>query len=78
MIVKEMYKYERMKGKITVSFNAPENKEYTKIYRLIAEEGKVITKDGIDLFDCRDTDTTEGYYEIDAPVAESEESDGTN
>lgn len=73
MITKKMYKYERAKGKFTVAFSVPENKEYEEIYRLIAEEGKSITKDGIELFCCVDTDTIEGYYEIETPIDESEE-----
>lgn len=71
MITRKMYKYERAKGKFTVAFSVPSNKEYIEMYRLIAEEGKSIT-DGTELFDCVDTNTLEGYYEIETPIEESE------
>lgn len=76
MIIKELYRYERAEGKVTVSPIMPTDKEYTILYRLIAEEGKVIT-DGEETFTCKDVDSIEGYYEIDAPE-ESEEADEKN
>ena len=44
MITKTLYRYEREPGCITVSTEQPTNVEYTEIYRLIADEGKVLTK----------------------------------
>ena len=66
MIVKELYHYEREEGKITVSTEKPEG-EYILRYRLIADEYKVLTKDGENFTTCVDTDTTEGWYEVDEP-----------
>ena len=39
MTIKTLYKYEREGGKITVSPIMPEDKPYTEMYRLIADEG---------------------------------------
>ena len=63
MIIKELYHYEREEGKITVSTEKPEC-DYTLRYRLIADEGKELTKDGENFTTCIDVDTTEGWYEI--------------
>ena len=45
MIVKELYCYEREIDKITVSIEKPEGDYFVK-YRLIAEVGKKLAKDG--------------------------------
>lgn len=63
MEVKELYRYRRADGGITVSPNKPEG-EYTIAYRLIADEGKVLTKNGKDLYEVIDVDTTADWYEI--------------
>lgn len=65
MIVKNLYRYERAPGKFSVSFEKPEGKEYTELFRLIAEEGKAITNDGKEFYACIDTDTVTGFYEVD-------------
>ena len=65
MIVKELYCYEREKGKVTVSTEKPDC-EYTLRYRLIADENKVLTKDGVNFTTCIDVDSTEGWYEVEA------------
>ena len=62
-----LYKYTREDGGVTVSPIKPDG-AYTEMYRLIADEGKVITQDGINLAACLDTDTLEGWYEIDEPT----------
>lgn len=67
MTVKELYRYERETGKITVSTEKPEG-DYTLRYRLIADEGKVLTKDGENFTPCIDVETTEGWYEVEEPV----------
>ena len=66
-----LYKYIREDGGVTVSPIKP-NSAYTEMYRLIADEGKVLTQDGINLAACIDTNTTEGWYEIDEPKDEEE------
>ena len=65
MIVKELYCYEREAGKITVSPEKPDC-DYTHKFRLIAEEGEELTKDGENFTTCIDVDSTEGWYEVDA------------
>lgn len=65
MIIKELYRYEREAGKITVSLEKPDC-EYTVKFRLIADEDKELTKDGENFTTCIDVDDTEGWYEVDA------------
>ena len=73
MKIKQLYTYKRADGGTTVTPNKPEGVAYTtNAYRIIADEGKAVTKDGVNLYACIDTDTTEGWYEVDAP----EESEG--
>lgn len=61
-----LYKYTREDGGITVSPNKPEC-EYTELVRIVADEGKRITKDGENLYTVIDQATTNGWYEVDAP-----------
>ena len=63
MIVKELYCYEREKGKVTVSTEKPD-REYSLRFRLIADEDKELTKDGVNFTTCIDVDSTEGGYEV--------------
>ena len=63
MIVKELYCYERETGKVTVSPEKPEC-DYSLAYRLIADEGKELTKDGENFTTCIDVDSAEGWYEV--------------
>lgn len=66
---KLLYRYERDGGGITVATEKP-NAPYTECYRIIADEGKAITIDGEDLRTVVDVDSTEGWYEVDAPHEE--------
>ena len=68
-----LYKYERPEGGITVSPVKPEDTQYTEEVRLVADKGKALTKDGTELTICVDTDTSEGWYEVDNPKAEKEQ-----
>lgn len=63
MIVKELYCYEREAGKITVSPEKPDC-EYILRYRLIADDEKQLTQDGINFTTCIDVESTDGWYEI--------------
>ena len=65
MQIKALYKYKRADGGTTVSPIKPDC-EYTEMVRLIADEDKALTKDGEKLTPCVDTDTAEGWYEVDA------------
>lgn len=63
MIVKELYCYERETDKITVSTEKPDC-EYNLRYRLIADDEKQLTQDGINFTTCIDVESTDGWYEI--------------
>lgn len=63
MIVKELYCYERETGKLTVSPEKP-NCDYTLKYRLIAEEGEELTKNGENFTTCIDVDDIEGWNAV--------------
>ena len=67
-----LYRYEREGGGMTVSPVKPDC-EHTTLFRLVADEGKALTKDGENLTACVDTDSAEGWYEVDAPEEPTEE-----
>lgn len=67
-----LYRYEREGGGITTSPIKPDV-EYTERFRLIADEGKMLTTDGVTLVECVDVSTVDGWYEVDAPEAELHE-----
>lgn len=67
-----LYKFNREDGGVTVSLTKPEQ-EYTQMYRIVAEEGKLLTKDGDFLVSVIDVDSTDGWYEVDKPVNEGDE-----
>lgn len=77
MQIINLYKYQRADGGTTVSPVKPEG-EYTEMYRLFADEGKALTKDGVDLYPCVDTETVDGWYEVDAPEEPTEEVEEQN
>lgn len=68
-----LYKFKRADGGTTVSTSKPDG-DYTEMYRLVADEGKALTKDGVDLYPCVDTDTVDGWYEVDAPEEDTSDS----
>lgn len=67
-----LYRYEREGGGITDSPIKPEC-EYTERVRLVAEEGKMLTKDGGELRRVVDVDSADGWYEVDAPEETEDE-----
>lgn len=71
MQVITLYKYHREDGGITVSPNKPDA-EYFEMYRLIADEGKILT-DGIIQTPCTDVEDLEPWYEEDYVEEQSEE-----
>lgn len=77
MEIKNLYKYKRADGGTTISPNKPDC-DYTIMYRIIASEGKVITKDGINVTICADVDSIEGWYEIDAPEIDDDPDAGSS
>lgn len=66
----KLYRYNRVDGGVTISPVKPDC-EYTEMVRLVADEGKVLTKDGENFTDCIDTDTADGWYEVDATESEA-------
>ena len=72
MRIKPLYRFVREDGGVTVSPNKPEC-EYTEKKRLIADEGKMLTKDGEDLRRVVDVDSADGWYEVDAPEETEDE-----
>lgn len=68
MEVITLYRYERQQNKVTVSPEKP-NVEYTEMYRLIADKGKILVNGDIETA-CIDVHSTEGWAEIDAPSEE--------
>lgn len=58
----EMYRYMRPDGGVTVSTVKPES-DYELRYRLVADEGMALTKDGVNTT-CVDVADAEGWTEI--------------
>ena len=58
-----MYRYVRADGGTTVSFTKPDV-EYTETYRLVADEGRLMT-DGTEYTICVDTDVISNWIEVD-------------
>lgn len=57
----------REDGGISTSPVKPEA-EYTEMFRLVADDGKVLTRDGVNLTPCVDVVSVDGWYEMDAPI----------
>ena len=70
MQIINLYKYTRPDGGVTVSPVRPEG-EYEPMYRLVADEGMALTKDGENLTSCADVNSTEGWYEVEMPEDDS-------
>lgn len=58
-----LYRINRSDGGVSITPNKPTDGTYTETYRLIADEGKVLT-DGTNTCDCIDTDFPQNYTEI--------------
>ena len=69
MEIKELYRYTREEGGVTVSTEKP-NCEYEITYRIIAGEGMEVTQDGVNTYCCVDTDDVNGWYEAEIPEQE--------
>lgn len=68
----KLYRYNRADGGVTISPVKPDG-EYTEMVRLVADEGKVLTQNGESITTCIDTDTADGWYEVDEPSEEATE-----
>ena len=62
----KLYKYNRADGGVTVSPIKPDT-EYTEMYRLVADEGKVLVNGEVTAT-CTDVTSDEGWSEIDEPI----------
>ena len=58
-----LYRYTRQNGGVTVSPNKPDS-EYTNLYRLIADEGMILSNGSEQTF-CVDTEDPGAWTELD-------------
>ena len=72
MEIKKLYRYEREDNKITISPDKPDC-EYTELYRIIADEDKLVTLNGETKYSVIDSEINEGWYEVDAPKRDIDE-----
>lgn len=76
MTKKQIYRIRREDGGITITPKRPEEPGYEVAgVRLIADDGKALTKDGIEFYSVKDVESDEGYYEVDIQIEESEEAE---
>lgn len=69
MQVITLYKTTREGGGVTVSPLKPaDGTPYTEGVRLIADEGKALTQDGVNFTYCIDTDTAAGWEEFEQQI----------
>ena len=65
MEIRTLYRYEREGGGVTVSPEPPKTKvPYTEMYRIIADEGMLVTRDGKELYSVIDTEIGDGWYDV--------------
>lgn len=74
MVKKILFRVQHSDGSVSVGPEEPVNESYTESYRLIADEGKIIT-DGENNYSCIDTDEPDKYTEIDEVIEEQSEED---
>ena len=73
MQIINLYKYQRHDGGFDIGPNQPQDRDYTQMYRLVAEVGKLLT-DGTDFkTPCIDVEDTAGWYEVDDTSEDDEE-----
>lgn len=77
MQIINLYKYTRPDGGVTVSPVRPEG-EHEPMYRLVADEGMALTKDGENLTSCADVESVIGWYEVETTESEATEKDYLN
>mgnify|MGYP003291287599 CR=1 FL=1 len=71
MQIINLYKYVRKDGGTTFSPIKPDC-EYTEMYRLVADEGMQLTKDGENFTTCVDTDSVDCWYEVECPEEDAQ------
>lgn len=72
MIIKELYRYRRENGGVTVSTQKPDGVECEITYRLIADNGMELVKGDVRT-SCIDTDDKDGWTEEEMPEDEKPE-----
>ena len=72
MQIVPIYKYTRPDGGVTVSPVKPDG-DYTEMVRLVADEGMVLTQDEVTFTSCVDTDTADGWYEVEDATPDPDE-----
>lgn len=70
MQIKPLYKYARADGGITITPVHPDA-AYTKLYRLIAEDGGEITNGEITTT-CIDIESHDGWHDVDGEISDTE------
>ena len=82
MTIETLYKIKRDDGGTTITTTKPtDDIEFTDTdIRLKADEDKLLTKDGVNLYAVYDTDSSDGWYEVDRPkdLFEEESKEKTN
>lgn len=66
MTIITLYRYIKNNGDTVFSPRRP-NKEHTEYVRLIADDGKILTKDGVTFYHIIDQESQEGWYEVESP-----------
>lgn len=69
-----LYKYVRDDGGVSVSLNNPSPKPFKNMYRLVADEGKILYKGNTETY-CVDIETNDynNWSEKDAPLIDETE-----
>lgn len=75
MEIINLYRYVRPDGGTDISPVKPEG-DYEILYRIIAAEGKVVSRDNLNFYGVIDTESAEGWLEYDNP--EADERNATN
>lgn len=68
MDIKTLYRYKRPDGGVTVSPEEPDV-PYTVMYRLIADDGMMVTQDGRNGYSVVDTDAPDEWREVESDGA---------
>lgn len=66
MEIRTLYRYEREAGKVTVSTVKPDC-DYTEMYRIVADNNKVVTLDNENFYSVIDTEIKDGWIETTVP-----------
>ena len=74
---KILYRVMRPDGGVDITPQKPINGTYTETFRLIADDGKVLT-DGVNVFMCIDTNAPELYSEIEGKISDSYDDESDN